>query len=527
MTTLNTSPGASVDFQPVVSGSTPIVFSLLGPAWLSINAATGRVTGTVPSTQPAGSVDFTIIAQNCFTDGQPGNEVRKVVTLNVVLSCAPVAIFDSGTGTCVPTDIVTPTLINTIVRGQVVTSFTFKVTGDDSAAMPKVVWTTMAEAVLAKVAGTTADYRLIVATGDLPDGTYDFPVYASNCSSATNNSARTFRIIVGTGVSGPPSTGGGGEGCTVAITAPGSHPVDRPLAYQLTIAGGSTCSAWQTWLLRADGTGGPAGDGAVAGQNDSTSATPGNYTKDVSNLPPGDYLLWGKCNDAGSCQNAWVMRGITLTAPGTEPSSGGGCVRPALVPATTTTYSSPADRVVFIPVQTTEASPAQGVNLVVTDAGGNGVMPYLRAIAGTARRFSVLVSVPPGAVPGTSRQFTVAPSNPCGAGLPETYTINYVATPTPPANCVPATASQPPDTTVTDLVATATTVFTVAGTDPIEVFSESAMNVSFSRSGNVVTATARVFGGADTQIPIMVGGLCGGTTMRIWTIKGNAPTTGL
>ena len=524
MATISVSPGGAVDFQPVVSGSTPIVFSLSGqPSWVTINASSGRVTGTVPTSQPAGSVSFEIVARNCYSNGQAGNEARYPITLNVTLACAPVAIVDSGTGTCVPTDIVTPTLINTIVKGQVVTSFTFTVTGDESAAMPKIVWTTLAEAVLSKVPNTVADYRLVVATGDLPDGTYDFPVYAANCSSPTNNSARTFRIIVGTGVAGSPSTGGGttGSGCAVAISVAGSHPVDQILNYQLTISGGSTCSVWQTWLLRADGTGGTGGDGAVIGQIDSASSSPGNYTKDVSNLPPGDYLLWGKCNDAGACLDSWVMRPITLTAPGTQPSSGGGCTKPALLPGTYTTSTLAPDGLIALLVTTTPASPVQGVSVKVTNIGGTGKAPTIRPVAGSPHNFSVLVGGPADAVPGTSWQFSVAVTNQCGDSEAQVYTINYVAKPEPPAGCIPASATQPPDSIVTDVVATATTTFTVSGNGTVEVFAPTTLGVQFSRTGNSVVATAKVLGTEDTQIPLLIANTCG-SVMRVWTIRGQA-----
>ena len=105
--------------------------------------------------------------------------------------------------------------------------------------------------------------------------------------------------------------------CQVTITAPSTISVDQTLSYQVSMAQGS-CSGWQTWLIAAGATGGPQGDGYVTGQSHSVGGGPcGSYTKSLSNLAPGNFTLWAKCNDTGSCAGAWITKPITITAGAT------------------------------------------------------------------------------------------------------------------------------------------------------------------------------------------------------------------
>lgn len=132
-------------------------------------------------------------------------------------------------------------------------------------------------------------------------------------------------------VAAPPPVNGGACGMTIA--APDQIPINETLTYTLSMSTGS-CSAWQTWLINASGNGGVNGDGAIGGQYDSVGGGSGGvYNKTISNISPGVYRIWGKCNDAGGCQGAWASKQITLlpsTSTGPDPGTG----QPGEVPAT-------------------------------------------------------------------------------------------------------------------------------------------------------------------------------------------------
>lgn len=118
-------------------------------------------------------------------------------------------------------------------------------------------------------------------------------------------------------VAAPPPPGGV---CAMSITAPDEIPIDQTLNYTLTMANGS-CGAWQTWLIGELSNGGPAGEGAIIGQTDSVGGAGGAYMKDLRNLSPGTYKLWGRCNDTASCSGAWATRPIVLL-PSSNPGGG-------------------------------------------------------------------------------------------------------------------------------------------------------------------------------------------------------------
>ena len=116
------------------------------------------------------------------------------------------------------------------------------------------------------------------------------------------------------------SGGSGPQVCQLLITAPDTIANDQTLSYSLALVDG-ICDTWQTWLLTASGTGGTTGDGAFIGQTDSVGGgAAGSYIKNISNLPPGNYKIWGKCNSASSsCNQSWAVKNITITAGTTPP----------------------------------------------------------------------------------------------------------------------------------------------------------------------------------------------------------------
>lgn len=528
---IDVAPGGVIDVQAVASGSGPVVFSLQGPSWLSIGSTSGRITGTVPQDQPPGTVTVTVIAQNCFVDGVAQYESRQELEIVVASGCVAVKIYDSGLANCVPASIVAPTVTNTIVRGQVTTSFSFRILGDTSSVHPKIVWTLTAGAVVSKTNDDNDTYRLIVASEDLQDGTYDYHVYAANCGSPMSNAQQTFRVVVGSGVAGPPSGGGSNpSGCTVQISAPGSHPIDQPLNVQLTTASGGTCSAWQTWFLNESEPGSAAGTGTAPGQQIPDSPSPGNYIFNVSGMAPGVYKLWGKCNDGSSCQDAWVVRPIQLTAAGTPPSTGGPgtggeCKKPAIVPITPAQFTVPAGSGVSFEMHLTADSPLQGTSVQAFVIGGTGGQVFLSWIEG--RRYFVTARMNADATVGQALTFALRASNPCGVGE---HVMTMTATagtspppgtppPPPPAGCVPANATQPPSTTLTGAtLATASTTLTVSGTEPITVSTPSHRNVAINRSGNVVTLTGTFSAVMNDSVPVQVSNPCGSVT-RVWAIQ--------
>lgn len=103
--------------------------------------------------------------------------------------------------------------------------------------------------------------------------------------------------------------------CDVRISAPDSIAVDQPLTTQLALASG-TCSAWQIRLLNEGQTGGPTGTGSVSGQNDPVGSN-GTFTQNISNLTPGNKVIWAKCTDSTTCAGAWATKPILLTAGAT------------------------------------------------------------------------------------------------------------------------------------------------------------------------------------------------------------------
>ena len=127
----------------------------------------------------------------------------------------------------------------------------------------------------------------------------------------------------------PPAAGGL---CSMSITAPAQIPINHTLTYTLALGSG-TCDAWQTWLINASGDGGAAGDGAIGGQYDSTGGGPGGvYNKDISNISPGTYRIWGRCSSSsGGCLGAWASKQvILLPSDSTTPDPGTG--QPGEVP---------------------------------------------------------------------------------------------------------------------------------------------------------------------------------------------------
>jgi hypothetical protein len=100
--------------------------------------------------------------------------------------------------------------------------------------------------------------------------------------------------------------------CVVQITgAPGSIAQNALLNYTVSMASGPG-TAFQTWLV-APGGGGATGAGYVGGQGITVIAS-GQYRISLAGVPVGNYLLWAKCNDNGTCQDAFTTIPITVTA---------------------------------------------------------------------------------------------------------------------------------------------------------------------------------------------------------------------
>lgn len=525
MATINVTPGSAVAYTATVTGSQPITFRLSGhPDWLSIDPLSGRLSGTVPADQAAGSLNFDIIAENCFSDGQPGNSVRKPMTIVVGSTCQPVTIFDSNTASCVPLQLVSTTYTNTIVKGQEWTDFTVRAEGDDSPGQPLVLWTNAAGATLTKVPGTERDYKLQIDSGHLEDGTYPYTVFGMNCRSTTSLVAtveRVYTLVVGTGVGGPPSSGGGGGGnCTATINAPGSHPIDRVLNYQMA---GAPCAAWQTWFLYPGQTGGPNGDGAIIGQPDSVGVSPGSYTKDVSSFEPGNYVIWAKCNDGSTCQDSYVTKPIQLLPAGMDPSSGGSgtpCAAPKLVPIVPATFSMrPGSRISF-EIWLTDDSPVGGVSVTARDAVGtppDGA--YLQTTVAwiSSRRYNLTVNFPPQNMPPTST-LVIEARNPCGlATYQMTVNRDDSAAPTTP-NCVPTKLSAPPATQIVDISQVLSTLIPYTGSVPVQFYSTSHPNVWFSlAAGNTIKAEGQ-FNYGMHNVVITVESCDGSKQSVVWNI---------
>lgn len=164
--------------------------------------------------------------------------------------------------------------------------------------------------------GRTAPAAIRVGGGSTNAGVVEFPSGTSTVAVAetvvTLPPLSDFGGSTGTGTSGGP--------CPLTIiNAPATIPVNQTLSYTLSLTSGSATS-WQTWLIAETATGGETGEGAI-GQNDSIGGGPsGAYTKNISNIAPGKYKIWGKANDGGACQNSWATKPIELTAstdPGT------------------------------------------------------------------------------------------------------------------------------------------------------------------------------------------------------------------
>lgn len=515
MPTINATPWSLIDYTPQVSGSQPITFALdsTAPAWLSINQLSGRVTGTVPAGQPAGPLNFDILAQNCFRDGQPGNTVRQPMTIIIGSECQPVSIYDSNTASCLPLRIESTTFKNTIAKGQVTTDFTIRAEGDDAPGQPIILWTNAAGATLARVPGTERDYKLQIASANLEDGTYDYPVYGSNCRPISGTpvatTERRFTVVVGTGVGGPPSSSGGGGGnCTAVINAPGSHPIDRPLDYQMEIAAGGSCGAWQTWLLYAGETGGTAGTGSVPGQIDSVGLSPGSYRKDVSNLAPGNYVLWAKCNDpsGATCRDTFVTKPITLTAAGTAPGTGNPgtpCKEPRLVPIVPVRFSMRPGSQISFEVWLTEDSPVEGVTVTASDdiAGSSPTVAHLQTTVAwiEGRRFNLTIAMPTRDILPVST-FTIRAVNPCGRASYQ-MVVDRDDDTTPIPNCTPATVSTPPTTQITQPSQVVNTLIPYTGNLP-STFSPTHPNVWFvSWYGNTIKAEGEfAYGSHDVVV---------------------------
>jgi len=118
----------------------------------------------------------------------------------------------------------------------------------------------------------------------------------------------------------PPASGGS---CSISITnVSSSVPSNQTLTY--TVSGGNSTS-YQTWLLYSSATPGPTGTGSVSPQFDAVGgASDGpstlHYSKNISNIPPGNYLLWAKDNNGAACQDSWVAVPITITAAADPPA---------------------------------------------------------------------------------------------------------------------------------------------------------------------------------------------------------------
>ena len=529
MATINVTPGGNVDYTPAVTGSQPITFGLSGhPTWLSIDSLSGRVTGTVPDTQPAGTLNFDIVAQNCFSDGQPGNVVRQPMVIVVGSNCQPVSIFDSQTASCIPLQLVSTTYTNTIAKGQIYTDFTIRAEGDDSPGQPIVLWANSAGATLARVPGTERDYKLVIASGNLPDGTYTYNVFGVGCRDASgapsSSVIKGYTVIVGTGVGGPPSTGGGGGGsCTATINAPGSHPVDQILNYQMSLTSGGSCGSWQTWFLYPGQEGGTTGAGSVPGQIDSVGISPGSYTKDVSTLPPGNYVIWAKCNDAAACQDTYVTKPIQLTAAGTPPNTGGGatpCVAPKLVPIEPGVFSMRPGDIMSFEIWLTDDSPVDGVSVTARDAIGapaNGAYLHTTVAWISSRRYKLTISFPLQNMQ-PQHNLIIEARNPCGLATIGML-VNRDDTPKPPpTNCLPTQVSTPPASQITDVTQVVSTLVPYTGTLPYQMYSPTHPNVWFSSAaGNTVKAEGQFqYGRHDVVITFE---LCDGTKQSIvWNI---------
>lgn len=527
MATINVTPGGTVDYTPTVTGSQPVTFSMSGaPTWLSINQLSGRVTGTVPTEQPAGSLNFDIIAQNCFQDGQPGNTVRQPMTIIVGSNCQPVSIHDSQTASCVPLQITTTTSTNTIAKGQVRTDFTIRAEGDDNIGAPIVLWVNSAGATLAKIPGTARDYKLEISSGQLEDGTYDYTVYGVNCrqnlGTPLASTERKFTVIVGTGAGGPPATGGGGGGsCAATINAPGSHPVDQVLNYQMALTTGGSCGGWQTWFLHAGQTGGPNGEGAVIGQVDSVGISPGSYTKDVSGFAPGNYVIWARCNDGGSCQATWVTKPIQLTAAGTPPGTGGPgtpCTSPKLVPIEPENFSMRPGSQISFEVWLANDSPVEGVALTAHDAVGTPADGgYLRTTIGwiEGRRYNLTISMPPQNMPPSSN-LLIRATNPCGQAQ---ISMQVARDDTAVPNCTHTILSAPPTSQITDITQVVSALFPYTGDMPVHMYSPTHPNVWFaSAAGNTMKAEGQFQNGSHNVV-VTARSCDGFESSAVWNIR--------
>lgn len=530
MATINVTPGSTVDYTATATGSLPITFSLSGaPSWLAIDQ-TGRLTGTVPESQAAGTLNFDIVAGNCFSNGQPGNSVRKPMVIVVGSNCQPVVIYDSNTASCVKLQLVSTTYTNTIAKGQAKTDFTIRAEGDESPGKPIVLWTNSANATLRRVEGTARDYKLEVLSAALPDGTYSITVFGMNCTPAVGTpiatTERTYTLIVGTGVGGPPSTGGGGGGsCAATISAPGSHPVDQTLNYQMALTTGGACGVWQTWFLYAGETGGATGTGSVPGQIDSVGISPGSFTKDVSNLPPGNYVIWAKCNDASSCQDTYVTKPIQLTAAGTEPGTGNPgapCAAPKLVPIVPATFSMRPGQQMSFEIWLTDDSPVDGVSVTARDASGTSGAYLQTTVAWiSSRRYNLTIFFPTRDMPPSSTLIIEA-RNPCGvATYPMNVTRNDGPRPTVP-NCSPVVLQTPPTTQMSDPdygTAVGTINFTGGPLNTLYGYSPTHPNVWVNPIGPNQIRVEGTFAFSDHNVVITVEGCDGLRYSTVWKIE--------
>lgn len=130
-------------------------------------------------------------------------------------------------------------------------------------------------------------------------------------SRATNAGGSTDQVAtVGPIPSAPPAN-------VVQVNATSSIANDQVLAYTLSIAAGAT--AWQTWLVSANGGQTAAGEGYVNGQEVQNTGTPGSYTIDLSEVPAGSYRIWAKVNDGGPAQGVFGTKALTVTQGVTAP----------------------------------------------------------------------------------------------------------------------------------------------------------------------------------------------------------------
>lgn len=135
------------------------------------------------------------------------------------------------------------------------------------------------------------------------------------------------------------SLGGSGNGpppvdpptCTITITAPTTIAADSTLNYTVSNVSGAT--VFQSWLVQVGSGSTPDGAVWVDGQIPESTG-PGAFTNNITAVPPGNYLIWARVNDGGTCQDTVSTKPITITAAVAGPPPAVGIVPNGAAPGT-------------------------------------------------------------------------------------------------------------------------------------------------------------------------------------------------